>query len=120
MPAAVKDSRSDDELRAALQQHMSIVDCPCDVQRVLDMLRAEEVSLWALTTGLIAVDALKLPAGIEAALKRMCPSPSKGVVDRCMHWQDHATLGAESTRSPFLLLLLNQACDRQQLTRACA
>ena len=103
MPAAVNDSRSDDELEAALQQQMSIVGCPCDVQRVLDMLDHKGVGLRILTTGLIALDKLKLPAGIHAALERMCPPPSKGVIDRCMHWQDHATLAAECTRSHRLL-----------------
>jgi hypothetical protein len=51
------------------------------------MLRHEEVGLRTLTTGHIALDKLKLPAGVHAALQRMCPSPSKGMVDRCMLMQ---------------------------------
>ena len=43
------------------------------------------VGLRILTTGLAALDKLKLPGGIHAALERMCPPPSKGVIDRCTH-----------------------------------
>lgn len=121
MPVAVKDSRSDNELRVALQQNLSIVGCTCDVQEVLGMLRDAEVALRTLTTGLIALDALKLPAGVHAALQRLCPSPSKGVVNRFVRWQAHAKLIiAQSTRSEQLLAPLRRVIGSNELPRACA